>query len=110
MFAVTGAKFVNSWKGLVRTAIKNPGTTLHVFLGNAEGGFVGMATRGFEPDAIATEQEMSYIARAVANGQRSWDSVNFYDSEGDQLERPTEPNWPVDFPRTDPEEGLGGLP
>lgn len=63
-----------------------------------------------EPDAIATEQEMSFIARAVANGQRSWDSVNFYDSEGDQLERPTEPNWPVDFPRTDPEEGLGGLP
>ena len=68
-----------------------------------------MATRGFAPDAFSTEKEMSWIARAVANGQRSWGSIRFYDSGGNLMDPEDPPNWPVQFPRTDPENGLGGL-
>lgn len=45
----------------------------------------------------ATELEMSWIARAVANGQRSWNSVHFYDAgkggEIVEVPRPPEPDW-----------------
>ena len=44
----------------------------------------------------ATKLEMSWIARAAANGRRSWDSVHFYDAGGGRIAavpRPPEPDW-----------------
>lgn len=70
-----------------RKAIADANVTLHVNLRQLPGGFLGAATRGLQTleetgkpaQSWATDEEMAYIAMAVKNGQRSWDSVNFYD-------------------------------
>jgi hypothetical protein len=105
------AETLLQWRGQVTTALKDPNTTIHVLTRGFSGGFKDMALRGFaDPNgALATEREMSFIARAVANGQRSWQSVQFYDDAGRLLPTGPEWDWFNDFPRTDPVNGLGGL-
>ncbi|WP_277752735.1 RICIN domain-containing protein [Streptomyces sp. L2] len=68
---------------LARKAIADPNVELHVNMTGLElhGDFVAAAERGLrggEGGAAATDYEMSLIARAVANGQRTWSSVKFY--------------------------------
>ncbi|MFE1753228.1 polymorphic toxin-type HINT domain-containing protein [Streptomyces anandii] len=84
-------KYKDTWIGYVRAAVDNPGTTLHVYTEGFSGGFEGMAGRGLQPGAEATEQEMGWIARAVIAGRRSWNSVQFYNKKG-PVDVP-EPNW-----------------
>ncbi|UXY32704.1 RICIN domain-containing protein [Streptomyces sp. HUAS TT20] len=67
---------------LARQAIADPNVELHVNMTGLEryGDFMDAAKRGLlagEADH-ATDYEMSLIARAVANGQRTWSSVRFY--------------------------------
>lgn len=93
-----GKEYVDSWRGLVSDAIKDPDVTLHV---NTQGfgadGFIGMAQRGAKPGAYATEEEMFWIGRQVASGERSWSSVNFYDANG-LMPQPPEPDWGTVLP------------
>ncbi|MFF4043853.1 RICIN domain-containing protein [Streptomyces sp. NPDC001816] len=68
---------------LARKAISDPGVELHVNMTGLEryGDFMDAAKRGLlggETGAKATDYEMSLIAQAVANGQRTWNSVRFY--------------------------------
>ncbi|GLW20799.1 hypothetical protein Mame01_08420 [Microbispora amethystogenes] len=48
--------------------------------------------RGKSTGARATEEEMYWIARAVANGRQEWSSIKFYDANGRNLNLP-EPDW-----------------
>ncbi|GAA1857239.1 polymorphic toxin-type HINT domain-containing protein [Actinomadura bangladeshensis] len=49
----------------------------------------------------ATDLEMSWVARAVANGERSWDSITWYKSNGDGFDAFSlpEPDWGLSFTR-----------
>jgi hypothetical protein len=65
-----------------RKAIADPNVELHVNMTGleGEGTFKEAAKRGLlaGEGGHATDYEMSLIARAVANGQRTWESVKFY--------------------------------
>jgi len=71
---------------IAEMAIADPGVTLHVNMTglNGLGGFMAAAQRGLRAGEAghATDYEMSMIARALVNGQRSWDSVKFYSPSG----------------------------
>ncbi|MCX5271010.1 polymorphic toxin-type HINT domain-containing protein [Streptomyces virginiae] len=71
---------------MAEKAIADGNVTLHVNMTglNGLGGFMASAQRGLRAGEAgpATDYEMSMIARALANGQRSWDSVKFYSPSG----------------------------
>ncbi|WP_229864388.1 ricin-type beta-trefoil lectin domain protein [Streptomyces djakartensis] len=71
---------------IAEMAIADPNVTLHVNMTglNELGGFMAAARRGLRAGEAghATDYEMSMIARALANGQRSWDSIKFYSPSG----------------------------
>ncbi|MFF3563235.1 polymorphic toxin-type HINT domain-containing protein, partial [Streptomyces sp. NPDC002574] len=69
-----------NWMGPVENAIRDRSVTLHVNLDDL-GTFTGAAKAGLEPGAKSTEIEMGWIARAVANGERSWDSIQWYKTD-----------------------------
>ncbi|WP_246563988.1 polymorphic toxin-type HINT domain-containing protein [Streptomyces roseirectus] len=85
----------DAWQGPVENAIRDSSVTLHVNL-RGLGNFTDSARDGLQPGAYATDMEMGWIARAVANGERSWSSVHFYrpNAKG-VLERVdvAEPDW-----------------
>jgi hypothetical protein len=77
----------NDFARIAEMAIADPNVTLHINMtGLAQKGtFIEAAQRGLkggEEGAAATDYEMSMIARALANGQRSWDSIKFYFPSG----------------------------
>jgi hypothetical protein len=85
----------DEWQGPVESAIRDPSVRLHVNLGGL-GNFIDAAKAGLQPGAYATDTEMGWIARAVANGERSWSSVTFYrrDAKGKLRSVPVpEPDW-----------------
>lgn len=95
----------DGWKFPVERMIGDPNVTLHVNVtGWEKTKFEGAARNGLK-GGLATELEMSWIARAVANGQRSWDSVHFYRANSDgeivPLSRSAEPDWST-FGKLDP--------
>ncbi|MGW3851297.1 hypothetical protein [Streptomyces fagopyri] len=68
---------------LARKAIADPNVNMTGL--ELHGDFMDAAGRGLlggETGAAATDYEMSLIARAVANGQRTWSSVKFYYPKG----------------------------
>nr|WP_228044366.1 RICIN domain-containing protein [Streptomyces ferrugineus] len=71
---------------IAEMAIADPNVTLHINMtGLADKGtFMDAAQRGLTAGEAgrATDYEMSMIARALANGQRSWSSVKFYSPSG----------------------------
>ncbi|MFE0553660.1 RHS repeat-associated core domain-containing protein [Streptomyces pilosus] len=69
----------DGWKMAARKAIVDPNVTLHVNKSGL-GDFMEAAQRGLTngEDGYATDLEMAYIARALANGQRSWSSIKWY--------------------------------
>ncbi|MFF3752301.1 ricin-type beta-trefoil lectin domain protein [Streptomyces sp. NPDC002018] len=85
----------DAWQGPVENAIRDSSVTLHVNL-RGLGNFTESAKAGLQPGAYATDMEMGWIARSVANGERSWSSINFYrpDAKG-ALGRAdvAEPDW-----------------
>ncbi|MFI1386383.1 polymorphic toxin-type HINT domain-containing protein [Embleya sp. NPDC020886] len=85
----------DAWQGPVENAIRDSSVTLHVNL-RGLGNFTESAKAGLQPGAYATDMEMGWIARAVANGERSWSSVNFYrpNAKGVLERAPVpEPDW-----------------
>jgi hypothetical protein len=86
----------DEWRGHVQSAIADGDTALHVSTKGFSGDFKDLAMRGLGRvkgvAPFATEEEMGWIARAVANGRRTWSSVKFYDDAGDLLSVP-EPDW-----------------
>ncbi|MFD7537868.1 RICIN domain-containing protein [Streptomyces sp. NPDC059819] len=73
--------------GIVEKAIADPNVTLHINMTGLEGKgtFLEAAQRGLTgglSGAAATDFEMSLIARALANGQRPWESIEFYRPSG----------------------------
>ncbi|MEU6865675.1 ricin-type beta-trefoil lectin domain protein [Streptomyces sp. NPDC046876] len=90
-----GSYAPDAWQGPVENAIRDSSVTLHVNL-RGLGNFTESAKAGLQPGAYATDMEMGWIARAVANGERSWSSINFYrpNAKG-ALERfdVAEPDW-----------------
>jgi RHS repeat-associated protein len=84
----------NGWQGPALNAINNPKVTLHVNMrGFSEFGTMVKNGLGKGPArAHATEEEMAWIAQAVVTGQRKWDTVKFYDHNGNRVNVP-EPNW-----------------
>ncbi|WP_425584774.1 ricin-type beta-trefoil lectin domain protein [Streptomyces vastus] len=71
---------------IAEKAIADPNVTLHINMTglNEHGGFIRAAQRGLTAGEAgrATDYEMSMIARALANGQRPWDSIKFYSPSG----------------------------
>ncbi len=99
----------DGWKAPTERMIGDPNVTLHVNMKGFEEGFEGAVRRGLLGDG-ATNLEMSWIARAVANGQRSWDSVHFYNATGKdgaitEFPRIPEPDWST-FGKLDPVKSL----
>ncbi|MGW8568756.1 polymorphic toxin-type HINT domain-containing protein [Streptomyces niveus] len=87
-----GPQYINDWSTRVRNAIDDPNTVIHVYTEGFVGGFEGMATVCLAGGKVhATQQEMSWLARAVIGERRSWDSTVFHDRDGkvDVLE----PKW-----------------
>ncbi|MFE0629002.1 RHS repeat-associated core domain-containing protein [Streptomyces sp. NPDC058864] len=87
----------DGWKAPVQRMIGDPNVTgIHVNMTGWKTDFDGAVKKGLAEDG-ATNLEMSWIARAVANGQRSWDSVHFYKMNGNgdivEISRPPEPDW-----------------
>ncbi|MEU6809767.1 RHS repeat-associated core domain-containing protein [Streptomyces sp. NPDC046831] len=85
----------DEWQGPVENAIRDSSVTLHVNT-RGLGHFADSAKAGLQPGAHATDMEMGWIARAVANGERSWSSVKFYrPGKGGALESfdVAEPDW-----------------
>ncbi|HUR05296.1 MAG TPA: polymorphic toxin-type HINT domain-containing protein [Nonomuraea sp.] len=84
----------DEWQAPVQKAIANSNVTLHVNMRGFSGGFTGMAKRGLSKEIPphATEEEMGWIARAVANDRRTWGSIHFYDDEGNEVSI-SEPDW-----------------
>ncbi|GAA1276215.1 hypothetical protein Psi02_00930 [Planotetraspora silvatica] len=87
---------VDEWRAPVQKAIGDGSIDLHVSTKGFSGGFKDMAMRGLgrvkDVNPLATEEEMGWISRAVANGRRPWSSVKFYDDAGDLLSV-AEPDW-----------------
>ncbi|MFF1422528.1 ricin-type beta-trefoil lectin domain protein [Streptomyces sp. NPDC058280] len=67
----------DAWQGPVENAIRDSSVELHVNL-RGLGNFTESAKAGLQPGAYATDMEMGWIARSVANGERSWSSITFY--------------------------------
>ncbi|MFE9555169.1 ricin-type beta-trefoil lectin domain protein [Streptomyces sp. NPDC006703] len=71
---------------IAEMAIADPNVTLHINMTGLEGlgTFIDAAQRGLKAGEAgrATDYEMSMIARALANGQRPWDSIKFYRPSG----------------------------
>ncbi|MER6335524.1 DUF6531 domain-containing protein [Streptomyces tendae] len=84
------------WRGPVQKAILDRSVLLHVNMKGFSGAFEGMAKRGLghEPGMAihATEEEMGWIARAVKHGHRDWDSITWYDKDGNVADI-LEPDW-----------------
>ncbi|MER7109302.1 Hint domain-containing protein, partial [Streptomyces sp. NPDC000229] len=86
---------------IAEMAIADPTVKLHINMTglNELGGFMAAAQRGLrggEAGAAATDYEMSMIARALANGQRTWDSIKFYSPSGPDGAMRLDP--PTDMP------------
>lgn len=95
----------DGWKFPVERMIGDPNVTLRVNMAGWDTNFEGAVRNGLK-GGLATELEMAWIARAVANGQRSWDSVHFYGAAGKdgaiiERPRPPEPDWST-FGNLDP--------
>jgi hypothetical protein len=86
----------DGWKAPVERMIGDRNVTLRINMNGWETSFDGAVRNGLE-GGKATELEMSWVARAVANGQRSWDSVHFYSGGPGgkivDIPRPPEPDW-----------------
>jgi hypothetical protein len=81
---------------IAEMAIADPSVTLHIDMTGlaTKGTFMQAAQRGLNAGEAghATDYEMSMIARALVNGQRSWDSIKFYSPGPDgviRLDPPT---------------------
>ncbi|GAA4233421.1 polymorphic toxin-type HINT domain-containing protein [Actinomadura meridiana] len=89
-----------TWQGPVQSAIRDSKVKLHI---NLPGGdFIGGAQRGLIGEGNATELELSWVARAVANGERKWSSINFWAPNvkgGFDTQAVTEPDWGSTFYR-----------
>ncbi|MFE9563364.1 polymorphic toxin-type HINT domain-containing protein [Streptomyces sp. NPDC006487] len=76
----------DTYAQIVEKEIADSNVTLHVNMTGLrdKGDFMAAAQRGLTAGEAghATDYEMSLIARAVANGQRGWDTVNFYSPTG----------------------------
>ncbi|MDN3024438.1 polymorphic toxin-type HINT domain-containing protein [Streptomyces sp. S.PB5] len=94
----------DGWKFPVERMIGDPNVTLRVNITGWETDFEGAVRNGLR-GGLATELEMSWIARAVANGQRSWNTVHFYEvgpgGKSAPAPRPAEPDWST-FGKLDP--------
>ncbi|MCM2429708.1 LamG-like jellyroll fold domain-containing protein [Streptomyces sp. RKAG337] len=71
---------------IVEKAVADSNVTLHVNMTglNELGGFMAAAQRGLIHGELghATDYELSMVARALATGQRGWNSIKFYSPTG----------------------------
>ncbi|MEU5992241.1 polymorphic toxin-type HINT domain-containing protein [Spirillospora sp. NPDC047418] len=88
-----------TWQKPVMSAIRDPRVKLHINLPDRD--FIGAAQRGLNNAGGATDMEMGWVARAVTNGERSWDSITWYKSNGDGFDAFSlpEPDWGQSFTR-----------
>ncbi|WP_205864247.1 hypothetical protein, partial [Planosporangium mesophilum] len=87
----------DAWRDPVMSSIADGSMPLYVNTKGFGADFKTMALRGLKrdpdfPNPYATEEEMGWIARAVANGQREWSSMKFFDPDGNLMTVP-EPDW-----------------
>ncbi len=88
-------EFKDTWRGYVKKAIDDPQTEIHVNMKEFEGDFEQMAVTGLGGSAAgakATQEEMSWIARAVIGERVPWSKFKFYDKDGKLTSIP-EPKW-----------------
>ncbi len=85
-----------TWQEAVMSAISKPEITMRVYTKGFDGGFLASALRGMSGSERATEWEMSWLAKAVIEGERPWSSIVFYDAAGDELPMEDEPDWAND--------------
>jgi RHS repeat-associated protein len=75
-----------SWQNAARKAITDPNTTLRVDTRGSDlaNDFLAAAQRGLDAGegGWATDLEASYMARALLNGQRKWESIHWYAPTG----------------------------
>lgn len=97
------------WESEVRSAAHNPDINLHVSidgfknsdeaikvgrLGDPADKFMKAYTRGMGDNWWATEREMYHIGKSVRLGDRTWDSIKFYEN-GKQIQIPEPGHWPM---------------
>ncbi|PHQ49637.1 type IV secretion protein Rhs [Streptomyces cinnamoneus] len=88
-----------TWEAEVRAAAHNPGTRLHVVMDGFSGStpterFLGAYERGMEGNWLATEREMYHVGKSVRLGDRTWDSITFYEN-GKPVPIPEPQRWPM---------------
>ncbi|GIF24004.1 RHS repeat-associated protein [Actinoplanes tereljensis] len=87
-----------SWQADVRAAVNDPNTRLHVRLDGFHGAtpaekFTNAYRSGMGDNWYATEWEMYKTGLAVRVGNRSWDSITFYD--GGKVVNFPQPSFPM---------------
>ncbi|MCL6296974.1 RHS domain-containing protein [Streptomyces kronopolitis] len=97
------------WESEVRSAAHNSDVNLHVAIdgfknsdeaikagkfGDPADRFMRAYSRGMGDNWFATEREMYHIGKAVRLGDRTWDSIKFYD-QGRQIQIPEPGRWPM---------------
>ncbi|WP_155255723.1 polymorphic toxin type 27 domain-containing protein [Salinispora fenicalii] len=87
-----------SWQADVRAAVNDPNTRLHIRLDGFHGAtpaekFTNAYRSGMGDNWYATEWEMCKTGLAVRVGNRSWDSITFYD--GGKVVNFPQPSFPM---------------
>lgn len=91
-----GKEYQYTWREEVLGAIADRDVTIHVNLRGFDGGdagFLPAVQAGLGKGAKATQEEMRYLASAVAKGERAWNTIKFYGQNGRRVYLP-EPDWP----------------
>ena len=91
----------DTWEADVRAAVHNPDIRLHVAVDGFAGGptHADMLMRAYERGMqqrgwFSTEREIYHIGKALRVGDRSWDSITFYEN-GQSISIPEPSAWPI---------------
>jgi RHS repeat-associated protein len=93
--------FLDNWQDFeseVRAAAHNPDVHLHISMDGFSGSnpmerFINAYKIGMGDNWWATEREMYHVGKAVRLGDRTWDSISFYEN-GERVHVPEPQQWP----------------
>ncbi|MFG2502559.1 putative T7SS-secreted protein [Streptomyces sp. NPDC048441] len=94
--------YLDNWQDFeseVRAAAHNPNIRLHVSMDGFAGTtpserFMNAYRNGMGDNWFATEREMYHVGKAIRLGDRSWDSIDFYEN-GQKIKVPEPSAWPT---------------
>ncbi|MEU3658283.1 putative T7SS-secreted protein [Streptomyces sp. NPDC032940] len=94
--------YLDNWtdfESQVRAAAHNPDIHLHIVMDGFSGGtsaerYMNAYRAGMGDNWYATEREMYHVGKAVRVGDRTWDSITFYE-DGKVVQIPEPTTWPM---------------